>query len=71
MKEVHMYECEVCKEKYEYKTEAENCERSHAKMICISDKNYDGGCRHPLWISIEFEDGCRTYKLVGLNRVEE
>lgn len=42
MKEIKLYQCEICGTKYAEKLKAKECEKYHAKDLIISDCKYHG-----------------------------
>ena len=42
MKEIKLYQCDVCGTKYAEKLKAKECEKYHAKELVISDCKYHG-----------------------------
>lgn len=42
MKEIKLYQCEICGTKYAEKLKAKECEKYHAKDLVISDCKYHG-----------------------------
>lgn len=68
MKEVMLYQCEVCGTQYKDKRKATECERSHNKPVRISGMKFNSmncgssdGC--PVKITVVFENGaCVDYR---------
>lgn len=64
MKELKLYECEICHTKYAERLKAQKCEKSHVgdpKIIesCYSAQNH----KYPCKLIVEFKDGHRiTYR---------
>ena len=63
MKELKLYQCEICNTQYKSKIDAMECERSHVKPICFDDfkflscsQSQDG---LPEWIEMVFPNGER------------
>ena len=70
MKELKLYQCEVCGTQYADKNEAKKCEEYHTKDLEISDCKYSGmnvcgiSGRFPLKIWVKSKDGEeRIYRL--------
>ena len=71
MKEITLYTCEICKERYADRKEAENCEAAHImpKKLTKEMKFHPYKCgrdprlkgyevsQYPDWIDIEMRDG--------------
>lgn len=67
MKELKLYQCEICKTQYKDKAECEKCEKSHIKPKKITETMYlnfkDDNTGYPVSITVEMEDGFTiTYK---------
>ena len=68
MKELKLYQCELCGTRYADKNEAKKCEEYHAKDLKISGCRYNGmnvnGDRFPVTIWVTSKDGKeRMYRL--------
>ena len=63
MKELKMYECEVCHTRYTERLKAENCEKSHVGEPKIVESCYFvQNNKYPCKLIVEFKDGKRiTY----------
>ena len=61
MKELNLYQCEICGTPYSSKVTCRACEASHIKIKGICEAKYNavnmGGDGLPIKITIEFENG--------------
>nr|DAN51780.1 MAG TPA: C2H2 type zinc-finger protein [Caudoviricetes sp.] len=61
MKEIKLYQCEICGTKYAEKLKAKECEKYHAKDLVISDCKYQGmnenSGKFPVEIWVRSKDG--------------
>lgn len=67
MKELKLYQCEICGTQYKVKNECKECEKRHIKPKKINGTRYlnfkDNNKGYPVSISVEMEDGVTiTYK---------
>ncbi len=68
MKELHLYQCEVCGTQYVEKQKAKNCEMSHKKPLKVSGTRYNSMNQgssdgYPVKVTVTFEDGaCVDYR---------
>ncbi len=67
MKELKLYQCEICGTQYKNKAECKECEKRHIKPKGITGTRYlnfkDNKKGYPVLISVEMEDGFTiTYK---------
>ena len=64
MKELKLYECEVCHTRYADKQRAKNCEKSHVGEPTIIESRYSAQShKYPCKLVVEFKDGKRiTYR---------
>ncbi len=61
MKELKLYQCEICGTQYAEKKKCQDCEKSHVKPKSISGTKYNamnvGGDGLPVKITVTFENG--------------
>lgn len=57
MKEVKLYECEICGVRFKAEDEAKECESAHKKIIAINKQRYCRREPYPNIITIQFSDG--------------
>lgn len=60
MKEIKLYQCEICGTQYKDLQSAEDCEDFHKipeKVKAIKYKSIKGGGKYPDYVNIEFNDG--------------
>lgn len=60
MKEVTLFVCEICGEKYKDKNKAEQCEKSHISIKEIEKASYRIHSRYPAYpdtIKVRFSNG--------------
>lgn len=71
MKEVRLYQCEVCGTEYSTKEEAEGCEASHEKDAKVTKFEYVFNYQIPKYVEVENADGTikATYNLVGIRKL--
>ena len=68
MKEVKLYQCEICGTQYKEKLKAKDCEASHIKPVKISGMKFNSmncgsGDGLPVKITVTFENGaCVDYR---------
>lgn len=64
MKELKLYQCEVCGTEYSDESKAKECEKYHATGLRISGHKYDRIGRFPVKIWVKSKDGEeRMYRL--------
>lgn len=61
MKELKLYQCEICGTKYAEKLKARECEKYHAKDLEITTRDYrgmnEGSGKFPVKIWVRSKDG--------------
>ena len=62
MKELKLYQCEICGTQYKSKVDCKNCESSHIKPVKVSGAKWNAknvGCTdgYPVKVTVTFEDG--------------
>lgn len=61
MKEIKLYQCEICGTKYTEKLKARECEKYHAKDLEITNRDYRGmnesAGKFPVKIWVRSKDG--------------
>nr|DAE93167.1 MAG TPA: C2H2 type zinc-finger protein [Caudoviricetes sp.] len=61
MKEIKLYQCDVCGTKYAEKLKAKECEKYHAKDLEITTRDYrgmnEGTGKFPVKIWVRSKDG--------------
>lgn len=62
MKEITLYICEICHERYTNRQEAENCEAAHIKPKRLTETMKfhpyaSNPSQYPDWIDIEMQNG--------------
>lgn len=61
MKELKLYQCEICGTKYAEKLKAKECEKYHAKDLEITTRDYrgmnEGSGKFPVKIWVRSKDG--------------
>nr|DAT11587.1 MAG TPA: C2H2 type zinc-finger protein [Caudoviricetes sp.] len=61
MKELKLYQCEICGTKYAEKSKARECEKYHAKDLEITTRDYrgmnEGSGKFPVKIWVRSKDG--------------
>ena len=58
MKELKLYECEICHTRYEERQKAEDCEKSHVGEPKIIESYYTSpNNKYPCKLDVEFNDG--------------
>lgn len=66
MKELKLYQCEICGTQYKSQKMAEECERFHAipkKVEAIKYRSINGNGKYPDYVNVIFWDGSvRRYK---------
>lgn len=67
MKELKLYQCEICGTQYKNKADCKECEKRHIKAKKITDTRYlnfkNDNTGYPVSITVEMEDGFTiTYK---------
>ena len=74
MKEVKLYQCEYCGEKYETKEKADDCEKFHNKHLKIIKKVYatfqDRGMPRYLYVENDDSTMVALYTLNKIDKVE-
>lgn len=73
MKQICLYQCEICGTQYKSKMDAQTCEKTHKKPIdfeasrYVPYKNDESG--YPVTITVKFKDDKFVmYKKIGLER---
>ena len=58
MKEVKLYQCELCGRQFKTAEKAQECEREHKKNLRVIGKTYSAneGCGFPKFITVASED---------------
>lgn len=58
MKELKLYQCEICGRQFKTEEEAQECEREHKKYLRVIGKTYSAneGCGFPKFITVASED---------------
>ncbi len=69
MKQISLYQCEICGTQYKSKTDAQTCEKNHKKLIDLEALKYvpykNDKSGYPITITVKFEDGkFITYKKI-------
>lgn len=57
MRELELYQCEICNTQFNDKKKAEECEMSHCKITNVVPKRWRAREKYPDRIIIEFSDG--------------
>lgn len=57
MKEVKLYECEICGTRFASESIAKDCESAHKKIIVINKRQYRSKEPYPDKVTIQFSDG--------------
>ena len=64
MKEIKLYQCDVCRTKYADKNEAKKCEKYHVKDFEIVNRDYrgmnEGAGAFPVKIWVRSKDGAEV-----------
>ena len=55
MKEIKLYQCEICEARYENSKLAKECELSHRMPKMVEGKNYRA--KYPYYVNVTFDDG--------------
>ena len=68
MKEIKLYQCEVCGTEYPTQEKAEECEASHEKNVKVTKFEYMYGRVMPKYVHVENADGTikAIYNLVEM-----
>lgn len=56
MKELKLYQCEICGTNYNDKKKATDCEKSHKPWAYIIDNRYKANSKYPETFTIVFAD---------------
>lgn len=56
MKELKLYQCEICKTQYNEKRKAVECEKSHLPYIAVMNSRYKPNGKYPETVRITFAD---------------
>lgn len=65
MKELKLYQCEICGAQYKSQKTAEECEAYHSipKQVKAAYRSINGGGKYPDYINVIFNDGSiKRYK---------
>lgn len=62
MKEIKLYQCEICGTQFKFSTDAKACEKYHQRAVEILDmrftsRNHMQSSPYPHTISVKMEDG--------------
>ena len=57
MKQINLYQCEICGKKYSAESTAVSCEKSHMEPVKITCCQFGSGQQYPFAITVSFADG--------------